>query len=93
MGAFDPAALNEVRQNGAPSLGADGFVPPPLLSIGSFPQTFLHNGAAASLAEVLNNVQHRSAGTAGVDTLTNSLDRDKLARFLESIDAATAPIE
>jgi len=78
VGTFDPAALNEVRQNGAPSLGADGFVPPSLLSIGSFPQTFLHNGAAASLAEVLNNVQHRSAGTAGVDTLTNSLDRARL---------------
>ena len=92
MGAFDPAALNEVRQNGAPPLGANGFVPPSLLSTGSFPQTFLR-GAAASLAEVLNNVQHRSAGTAGVDTLTNSLDRDKLARFLESIDAATAPIQ
>jgi hypothetical protein len=81
-----------VRQNGAPPLGANGFVPPSLLSIHAFPQTFFHNGAAASLAEVLNNVQHRSAGTGGVDTLTNAADRAKIERFLLSIDAATTPI-
>jgi mono/diheme cytochrome c family protein len=92
VGTFDPAALNEVRQNGAPPLGANGFVRPSLLSIGSFPQTFLHNGAG-SLSDVLDNIQHRSAGTSGVDTLASSLDRDKLEQFLDSIDAATAPIQ
>jgi YVTN family beta-propeller protein len=92
VGTFDPTAFNEVRQNGAPPLGANGFVPPSLLSIHAFPQTFFHNGAAASLAEVLNNVQHRSAGTGGVDTLTNAADRAKIERFLLSIDAATTPI-
>ena len=73
-------------------LGANGFVPPSLLSLHAFPETFFHNGSAASLDEVLNNVTHRSAGTSGVDTLTNPADRMKIVRFLLSIDAATAPI-
>ena len=92
VGTFNAAAFNEVRQNGAPPLGANGFVPPSLLSIFAFPQTFFHNGAASSLDEVLNNVTHRSAGTSGVDILTNAADRAKVVRFLLSIDAATAPI-
>jgi hypothetical protein len=45
-----------------------------------------------TLDRVLENVQHRSAGTAGVDTLTNAADRAKVVRFLQSIDAKTAPI-
>jgi len=92
VGTFDPAAFNEVRQNGATPLGADGFVPPSLLSLFAFPQTFFHNGAALSLDEVMNNVTHRSAGTGGVDTLTNAADRAKVVTFLNSIDAASAPI-
>jgi cytochrome c peroxidase len=67
-------------------------VPPSLLSIHAFPQTFFHNGAATSLDDVLNNVTHRSAGTGGVDTLTNPSDRAGIVRFLLSIDAATTPI-
>lgn len=93
VGTFDPTALNEVRQNGAPPLGANGFVPPSLLSISAFPQTFLHNGAAVSVDEVLENVTHRSAGTGGVDTLTSASDRAKLARFVLSIDPATPPVQ
>jgi hypothetical protein len=89
VGTFDPAAFNEVRQNAAAPLGADGFQPGTLLSIFAFPQTFLHNGAASSLGGVLQNVTHRSAGTGGVDTLTNAADRDKLVRFLLSIDRKT----
>jgi YVTN family beta-propeller protein len=92
VGTFNPAALNEVRQNGAPPLGANGFIPPSLLSIFAFPQTFFHNGSASTLDEVLDNVQHRSAGTAGVDTLTSAADRAKIVAFLKSIDAATTPI-
>ena len=83
---------NEIRQNAAPPLGADGFVPPSLLSIHAFPQTFFHNGAAISLDEVMNNVTHRSAGTGGVDTLSAAADRAKVVQFLLSIDAATPPI-
>ena len=92
VGTFDPAAFNEVRQNGAAPLGADGFVPPSLLSLHAFPQSFLHNGVAASLTDVLNNVTHRSAGTAGVDTLSNPSDRARIAQFLLSIDAASVPV-
>ena len=92
VGTFDPTLLNEVRQNGAPPLGADGFAPASLLSVSAFPQAFLHNGILTSLSEVLDNVTHRSAGTSGVDILTNPADRAKIVRFIESIDAATVPI-
>ena len=92
VGTFDGAAFNEVRANATAPLGASGYVPPSLLSIGAFPRTFFHNGQAASLTEVLQNVTHRSAGTGGVDTLSNASDRAKIARFLESIDAGTTPI-
>lgn len=93
VGTFDPTAFNEVRANGAvPPLGTDGFVPASLLSIGAFSGAFLHNGGVGSLDGVLNNVTHRSAGTGGVDTLTNPADRQKITRFLQSIDAASAPI-
>src|SRR5262245_22598408 len=91
VGTFNPAAFNEVRATAAPPLGADGFVPPSLISIFAFPRTFFHNGAADSLAAVLNNVTHRSAGTGGVDTLTNATDRQLLVDFLLSIDAGTVP--
>lgn len=92
VGTFNGAAENEVRQNAAAPLGADGYAPPSLLSLSAFPQTFFHNGSAASLNEVLNNVTHRSAGTAGVDTLVNTSDRAALAKFLNSIDATTTPV-
>jgi YVTN family beta-propeller protein len=92
VGTFDPAGLNEVRQNAAAPLGADGFAPASLLSVFAFPQTFLHNGVVTSLGGVLDNVTHRSAGTGGVDTLSNAADRAKVVRFIESIDAATVPI-
>ena len=92
VGTFDPAAKNEIRQNAAPPLGADGFVPPSILSIHAFPGPFLHNGAAATLGNVLNNVKHRSAGTHGSDTLLNPNDRIKVVKFLLSIDTGTKPI-
>lgn len=89
---FDPALFNEVTQNGALPLGSSGFVPPSLLSIHATPQGFLHNGAARTLDDVLNNVTHRSAGTSGVDTLSAIADRQKIVRFLLSIDSTTAPV-
>lgn len=92
VGTFDPTAFNEVRANAAAPLGAAGFVPPSLLGIHAFPQGFFHNGAATSLDQVMNNVTHRSAGTGGVDTLTNAADRARVVKFLLSIDAATVPI-
>jgi YVTN family beta-propeller protein len=92
VGTFDPAFFNEVRQNAAPPLGADGFVPPSLLSLFAFPQTFFHNGAVDTLDAVLANVTHRSAGTGGVDTLSNAADRAKIVKFLLSIDASTPSV-
>lgn len=92
VGTFDAGAFNEVRQNAAAPLGASGFVPPSLLSVFASPEGFLHNGAAPTLGDVLNNVTHRSAGTGGVDTLSNAADRAKLVSFLKSIDAASVPI-
>ena len=89
-GTFNPAAVNEVRANGAPALGADGFIPPSLLGAHGL-GPFLHNGSALTVADVLENVIHRSAGTGGVDVLTNAADRATLARFVESIDASTEP--
>lgn len=92
VGTFDAGAFNEVRQNAAAPLGASGFAPPSLLSVFVVPGGLLHNGAAASLDEVLQNVTHRSAGTSGVDTLTNAADRAKVVAFLKSIDGASQPI-
>lgn len=92
VGTFNPAAFNEVRQNGAPPLGANGFVPPSLPSLFAFSGSFFHGGAASSLDDVLDNVTHRSAGTGGVDILTNPADRAKVVKFILSIDAATVPI-
>jgi len=92
VGTFDPKAFNEVRQNGAAPLGADGFSPPSLMSLFAFSQTFFHNGSAGSLDAVMQNVAHRSAGTPGVDTLQDAAERQQLIKFLLSIDSFTQPI-
>jgi len=92
VGTFDSKAFNEVRQNGLAPLGAAGFAPASLLSLFAYSQTFLHNGAAATLDEVLQNVTHRSAGTSGVDILSNPADRAKIVKFLLTIDEATPVI-
>jgi hypothetical protein len=92
VGTFDPTALNEVNANAGTPLGADGYAPASLLSTFMFTGTHLHNGAAFRLIDVLDNVQHRSAGTGGVDTLANETDRQKVVRFVQSIDAQTTPI-
>lgn len=92
VGTFDPQAKNEIRQNAAPPLGADGFVPPTLEGIFSFPRTFFHNGSADSLEQAMANVTHRAAGTNGNDTLQSESARRQLIRFLLSIDGSTPAI-
>ncbi len=92
VGTFDPTALNEVRATGTSPLGADGFVPPTLLSVFAFEGPSFHNGSAATLDDVMLNVTHRSSGTSGVDILTNPADRARVVAFLRSVDAATVPI-
>lgn len=92
VGTFNAQAFNEVRQNGAAPLGADGFAPASLLSLFAFPQTFFHNGSANSLDQVMQNVAHRSAGTPGADPLADAAKRTQVIKFMLSIDAATPPI-
>jgi len=92
VGTFDAAAVNEIRQNQAAPRGADGFSPPSLLGVGSMLPA-LHNGSAATVLDVLDNVVHRSAGTGGVDRLSRRRDRENLAAFVASIDADTEPFD
>lgn len=92
VGTFDATQKNEVRATAAAPLGADGFVPPSLLSLFAFPKTFFHNGSADTLEQVFDNVAHRTAGTSGVDLLDDIDKRRKLIKFLLSIDPATPPI-
>ena len=98
VGTFDPALFtdgvsNEIRANNVANVQARGVLGinvPSLLSVfASAP--YLHSGAAPTLDAVLENVTHRSAGTDGVDTLTNASDRREVVRFLKSIDRDTEP--
>jgi YVTN family beta-propeller protein len=99
VGTFDPALFadgvsNEIRANNAANVqarGALGFNVPSLISVfASAP--YLHSGAAPTLAKVLENVTHRTAGRAdGLDTLTDPQDRQAVVRFLKSIDRDTTP--
>ncbi|MFO0875307.1 MAG: hypothetical protein U0575_15240 [Phycisphaerales bacterium] len=91
VGTFDAAAPNEVRPSGTTLVlanGALGFNPPSLLSV-SAGAPYLHSGNAATLADVLENVAHRSAGRGGVDFLSSPRERAELVKFLESIDETT----
>ena len=92
-GTFDPSLRNEIRQNAAAPLGADGFVPPSLMSLHAFPQTYFHNGSADTLEAVMNNVEHRSLGKNGTDPLGDPERRRQLVKFLLSIDGNTPPIQ
>ena len=47
--------------------------------------------SAPTVLDVLANVAHRSAGSGGIDKLADPRDRERLARFVESIDARTEP--
>ena len=94
VGTFNPQGTNEVRQNAAAPLGADGFNTPSLLSIFAFPQTFFHGGAAASFDDVLANVAHRTAGlpAGATDPLASASALAQLEKFLNSIDGNTPPV-
>jgi mono/diheme cytochrome c family protein len=91
VGTFDPNFFNEVKNTAAPAEGDNGFVPNSLMGIHANPDTFLHGGALTTLDAVLDNVQHRSAGTGGVDRLASPADRAILIKFLRSIDDHTPP--
>jgi YVTN family beta-propeller protein len=101
IGAIEKASanlLNGVAQPAQDALGLDynqdgqglGFSPQSLLGIHAAPP-YMHNGACESLLCVVNDVQHRTANGTLPDRLGNPTDRARLVRFLESIDAQTAP--
>jgi YVTN family beta-propeller protein len=66
-----------------------GFSPPSLLATFAVPP-YYHNGACETLACVLADPVHRSAGT-GTDILHAARLRAEVVTFLESIDASTTP--
>ena len=95
---FNDGVSNEIRANAlvagaganVQARGALGINVPSLISVfASAP--YLHSGAAPTLLSVLDNVTHRSAGSGGVDTLTNANDRRQVTRFVASIDRGTEP--
>jgi hypothetical protein len=93
VGTFDPTTFNEVRGVGTNIVTANGVLGinvPSLLSVHAG-APYLHNGAAQTLDQVLDNVAHRSAGTGGIDMLSDRDDRRSVVRFLKSIDETTLP--
>src|SRR5439155_26815144 len=90
VGTFDATAPNELRANGGPAAGADGLLPPSLLGEHGL-GPFLHNGSAQTLADVRENLTHRSAGTGGADHLGDPADRARHRRVRGSIGAPPAP--
>lgn len=93
IGTFNSLNPNEVRQNGAAPLGADGYNPPSLLGVFALGPLF-HNGSALTIDDVLDNAAHRRAGLTPFqrDLLGDGRNRDALVTFLKSIDSATPPI-
>jgi len=69
----------------------NGFSPPSLLGIFAFPP-YYHNGACETLACVLADENHRTAGNQ-TDVLADAKDQAKVVTFLESLDAATKPVK
>lgn len=95
VGTFDADGpsrhgADELRQNGAPAQGVDGFNVPSLLGIG-LGAPYLHNGAAATLEELFDPsgdfTNHLRAGNqVFVPTATDVRD---LIAFLRTIDDTT----
>ena len=70
---------------------SNGFSPPSLLGIFALPP-YYHNGACETLACVLADPNHRTAGNK-TDVLADAHKRAQVVTFLESLDAATKPIK
>ena len=83
IGAFDPANPIEIRQNGAPSLGALGLNVPSLLGVGNNAPYF-HNGLAQTLEEVFEIHQLPTGGT-----IADLAAADDLLDFVKAIDGRT----
>jgi YVTN family beta-propeller protein len=94
-----PALVNGVAQlPPKDGLGLDfnqdgrglGFNVQSLLGVNSSPP-YIHNGACETLACVVNQRNHRTANRTLPDVLNTGIERANVVRFLESIDADTAP--
>lgn len=92
----------EIATNGQVGIGkdhngdgkGDGFNPPSLLAIWQVPP-YYHNGACETLACVLSNEDHRTAGLrpGQNDFLASATDQAKVVAFLQSLDAeSTFPL-
>lgn len=92
VGTFDGTLKNEIRATAVAPLGPDGFVPPSLMGLHAWPQTFFHNGSVNTLDDVMGVVAHRASGTNGVDTLTDPNQRAQIIKYILSIDAFSTPI-
>jgi YVTN family beta-propeller protein len=93
VGTFNPLNGNQVRQNGAAPLGANGFNPPSLLGAWAM-GPLLHDGSAITIDDILDNVRHRRSGLGPFqqDLLNDARNRAALLKFLKSIDASTPPV-
>lgn len=90
VGTFGAAGgAEEVRANGQPAQGRNGFNPPSLLGL-SVGAPYLHHGAAASLEDLLDVGRFSSHIQAGNPNFVPTADdRAALAAFLTSIDEST----
>jgi hypothetical protein len=85
---FDVSGGSPVQKQALPVSNTFSGISPGIRTV----RPFTCRAAASTTHTSSYNVAHRSAGTGGVDTLTNSADRQKLIRFLLSIEARTTII-
>ena len=92
VGTFNAADRNQIKQNGSAAAGALGYNPPSLLGAAAL-APYLHNGSAQTLNDVMKLLPHRVAGLAAgaADPFTDAAKRADIVKFVESIDASTAP--
>jgi YVTN family beta-propeller protein len=94
VGTFNPAHANELRANAnvggqvPVARGALGFNSPSLIGVFATAPYF-HDGSAQTLEEVMANVPHRIAGTAGFDLFAPPDNIRAMVEFLKSIDATS----
>jgi YVTN family beta-propeller protein len=90
VGAFDPMGQFEIKTNGDPAFGADGFNVPSLLGI-AYTAPYFHDGSAPTLADVFDrHIVGVGPGTIA-DALSATNETDLLA-FLNAIDGRTVPL-
>ena len=88
-GGHVPYLRRDIDYNGDGA--GDGFNIPSLLGIYAV-QPYLHNGACETLVCVLQSPEHRTAGNAA-NILNSQKKRNKVAKFLETIDLDTEPFD